>query len=169
MVREKGFQLVIPLMERFPDHELKIAGAGPYEGRLRAMASHLTNIQFLGLLDDPALKRLFRKAIAVIVPSLFYETFGYVSLEAFSQGTPALVRNCGALPELIEQSGGGMVFQDSEDLYLNMKKLIADVDLCERLGQKGLQAARTTWSEDRHLEHYLELIHQIETKKYKKK
>jgi glycosyltransferase involved in cell wall biosynthesis len=165
MVKEKGFHMVIPLMERFPDCDLKIAGTGPSEDRLRTMASHLSNIHFLGLLDYPALQELFRRAVAVIVPSLFYETFGYVSLEAFSQGTPALVRNCGALPELIEQSGGGFVFKDPEELVSGMKKLITDADLRKELGMKGLKAARTIWSEEQHLKNYLKLIHQVQTKK----
>jgi len=162
MVKEKGFQLVIPLMELFPDYDLKIAGTGPYENRLRKMASHLPNIYFLGLLDYPRLQGLFREAIAVIVPSLFYETFGYVSLEAFSQETPALVQNCGALPELIEQSGAGIIFENREELVTAMKKLATDVHLRKKLGKKGLKAARTTWSEDQHLMQYLKLIKKIQ-------
>jgi glycosyltransferase involved in cell wall biosynthesis len=42
------------------------------------------------------------------VPSVFWETWGDVVPEAWSQGVPMLVSDPGALPELVAD-GGGMV------------------------------------------------------------
>src|SRR5262249_12690157 len=80
----KGFQRVIPLMRYLPEVDLRIAGTGPHEGELKSLAADLPNVHFEGLLGGEALARLFRSARAVVVPSLFPETFGYVVLEAFA-------------------------------------------------------------------------------------
>src|SRR5262249_50666074 len=95
LVRMKGFQRLIPLMRYLPEVDLRIAGTGPYEMDLRALARGLPNVRFEGLLGGPGLAQLFRSARAVVVPSLFPETFGYVVLEAFAVGTPVVVHEGG--------------------------------------------------------------------------
>ena len=62
------------------------------------MSENLPHVHFLGHLQSQELKCLYKGAIAVIVPSLCYETFGLVSIEAFSK-TPAIVRNLGGIAE----------------------------------------------------------------------
>jgi glycosyltransferase involved in cell wall biosynthesis len=42
------------------------------------------------------------------VPSLSFEVFALVILEAFMQQTPVLVRNIGGMPEIIQESSGGL-------------------------------------------------------------
>src|SRR5207302_6093572 len=110
----KGFQDAIDAMRRLPGLDLRIAGAGQYEPALRERARGLPNVHFEGRLDAAQVAALFRGARAVVVPSLVYETFGYVVLEAFHERTPVVVRDFGALPELVAESGGGLVF-DSQD------------------------------------------------------
>src|SRR5262249_22978927 len=112
LVKMKGFQKLIPLMRLLPEVDLRIAGTGPFEGRLRAEARGLPNVRFEGLLSGPALARLFHGARAVVVPSLFPETFGYVVLEAFAVRTPVVVhQGGGALNETGVASGGGLGYQ----------------------------------------------------------
>ena len=109
LVKMKGFQRLIPLMSYLPEVDLRIAGTGPYEAELKALAAGLPNVRFEGLLGGAALARLFRSARAVVVPSLFPETFGYVVLEAFAVGTPVVVHEGGgALYETGFLSGGGL-------------------------------------------------------------
>jgi glycosyltransferase involved in cell wall biosynthesis len=154
----KGFQDAIAAMRRLPGVDLRIAGSGRYEGRLRALAEGLDNVHFEGRLDASRLAALFRGARAVVVPSLVYETFGYVVLEAFAEGTPVVVRNLGALPELVEESGGGLVFETGEELVQAIERLAFDESLRRSLGARGLAARQGVWSEARHLEQYLDLI-----------
>src|ERR1700735_2473925 len=49
LVRMKGFQRLIPLMRLLPEVDLRIAGAGPEEGRLRDLAADEPNVKFEGL------------------------------------------------------------------------------------------------------------------------
>jgi glycosyltransferase involved in cell wall biosynthesis len=154
----KGFQDVIEAIRRLPRLDLRIAGSGQYESALRARARGLANVHFEGRLDAAQVAALFRGARAVVVPSLVYETFGYVVLEAFAEATPVIVRNLGALPELAEESQGGLVFDSQESLIAWLGRLVTDDELRDTLGANGLRARREIWSEARHLESYLALI-----------
>ena len=59
LVKMKGFQCLIPLMRYLPEVDLRIAGAGPYEPALRALAVNLPNVRFEGLLGGPRLPLYF--------------------------------------------------------------------------------------------------------------
>lgn len=154
----KGFQDAIDAMRRLPEMDLRIAGTGQYEGELRRRAGGLTNVHFEGRLDAAQVAALFRGARAVVVPSLVFETFGYVVLEAFAEGTPIVARDLGALPELVAESRGGLVFRSPEGLVEALRRLAADDRLRAKLGANGLEARRRVWSEERHLGRYFELI-----------
>ena len=147
-------------MRRLPHLDLRIAGSGPFEGELRRLAEGLTNVHFEGRLDSSGVAALFRGAVAVAVPSLVYETFGYVVLEAFAEKTPVVVRDLGALPELVAESGGGLVFRTQDELVGALEKLAGDDDLRIRLGCDGYLARHGLWSEAEHLERYFALIEQ---------
>lgn len=155
----KGFQDAIDAMRDLPHVDFRIAGSGHYERDLRARANGLENVFFEGRLDAPRVAALFRGAQGVVVPSKVYETFGYVVLEAFAEGTPVIVRRLGALPELVEESQGGLVFDTTTGLVRAVEKIVGDSALRHRLGENGRTARNGVWSESYHLDRYFELIH----------
>ncbi|HEX8199306.1 MAG TPA: glycosyltransferase family 4 protein [Isosphaeraceae bacterium] len=159
LVKMKGFQRLIPLMKYLPEVDLRIAGAGPYEARLRALARGRPNVRFEGLLGGPELARLFHGARAVVVPSLFPETFGYVVLEAFAVRTPVVVhQGAGALHETGVASGGGLGYRTDAELLLALRRLVHDDDLRDELAHRGFALRTGEWSEAAHLDRYFDLI-----------
>jgi glycosyltransferase involved in cell wall biosynthesis len=155
----KGFQRLIPLMRYLPEVDLRIAGAGPLESELRGLAAELPNVHFEGLLGGSALARLFRGARAVVVPSLFPETFGYVVLEAFAVGTPVVVHEGGgALYETGVLSGGGLGYRTDGEFLLALRRIIHDEELRADLASRGFAQRIGEWSEAEHVHRYFELI-----------
>lgn len=155
LVPEKGFGPLIEAMRPVPEVDLVLAGAGPEGAGLRRAARDLPNVRFTGLLDPPELGRLFAGARAVVVPSLFYETFGYVVAEAAAVGTPAIVHDRGAPPELVRTGGGGLVYRDEGELVDAIRRLGTDHRLRAELGGRARTAAATLWSEKLHIDRYL--------------
>ncbi len=97
---------------------------------------------------------LYYHAVACIIPSITYETFGMTSVEAFARKTPTIARDLGALPEVIEESGGGFVYRTDEEL-LNAMRRIADAPaLRDDLGQRGYNAFLQHWRREAHLSAY---------------
>ena len=169
LVKMKGFQRLIPLMRFLPEVDLHIAGTGPYEPALRATAAELPNVRFEGLLGGQALAALFRHARAVVVPSLFPETFGYVVLEAFAVGTPVIVHEGGgALYETGFLSGGGLAYRSDTELLTAMRRMVHDRALHDELAARGVAMRMGPWSETEHVDEYLRLIDQSQSARQRK-
>jgi glycosyltransferase involved in cell wall biosynthesis len=159
LVAMKGFQKLIPMMRYLPEVDLRIAGTGPYEFHLKRLAEGLPNVKFEGLLSGDSLGKLFHGARAVVVPSLFPETFGYVVLEAFAVHTPVVVNlGGGALAETGVQSGGGLGYETDSEMLLALRRIVYDDDLREELADAGHKIRRGDWSEAAHIDRYLGLI-----------
>lgn len=166
LVRMKGFQRLIPMMRYLPEVDLKIAGTGPYEPELRGLAHGLPNVQFVGLQGRDGLRRLFHGARAVVVPSLFPETFGYVVLEAFAVRTPVVVHlDGGAIAETGVESGGGLGYRTDAEMLLALRRIVHDPDLRDELAHEGYTVRTNEWSEAAHLDRYLGLIGSIRARK----
>jgi glycosyltransferase involved in cell wall biosynthesis len=95
------------------------------------------------------------------VPSLTFETFGIIIIEAFARKTPVIVRDLGALPEVVEDSGGGFVFRTDEELLQAIQQLTSSPQLRAELGQKGYETFVRLWSREAHLQQYYALIDRL--------
>jgi len=162
----KGLQTVIPLWSQIHDADLLIAGTGAYEGVLRTMAGSNPQIRFLGGQPQKALGALYHHAIATIVPSLTYETFGMITLESFARRTPVIARDLGPLPEVIEETGGGLLFRDDTDLLATVTRLARHAGLRDELGRRGYEGFLASWTREVHLQRYFELIESVAIRKF---
>jgi glycosyltransferase involved in cell wall biosynthesis len=158
LTRMKGLQTLIPVFRSYPDADLLVVGSGELEAELRASARNAPNIKFLGALPPDRLEPLYRNAIALIMPSVGYEAFGIVLLEALANTTPVIVRVLGAMPEVVEASGGGLVYRDDTELVDAMRTLQMSPEKRARLGALGYGAFQRLWSEQAHLSRYFEII-----------
>lgn len=156
----KGVQFLIEQFRTYRNADLLIAGAGDYENELRNSATGLEHIHFLGRVTPAHLKSLYQGAIAALVPSLCYETFGLVALEAFAQGTPAVVNNLGALPEVVK-NGGGLTYNNAEELIASMERLRTDTPFRAALGQSATDNLLSNYTQQRHLDEYYGMIAQL--------
>jgi glycosyltransferase involved in cell wall biosynthesis len=156
----KGPQTLIPALRQVPGAELWIAGAGDLESSLRKAAEGAP-VRFLGWQGPEELAQLYRGATAVIVPSQTFEMFGLVTLEALQQGTPIIVHDRGALPEIIEASGGGVIYSNETELVEQMKRFLADREFRDRLGKTGQAAVEERWGVERYVDRYENLIRSL--------
>jgi glycosyltransferase involved in cell wall biosynthesis len=154
----KGVQDLLALFAGYRQADLVVAGTGSYAPALREQARGLPHVTFLGPVHPSALGGLYARALAVLVPSLCYETFGLAAAEALAHGTPAVVRRIGALPEVIDQSGAGYSFRTLEECRQALERLRCQPGLRADLGRRGLLAARRYWSAEAHLDRYLGLV-----------
>ncbi len=160
----KGLQTLIPVFRRYRKAQLWIAGSGTHEARLRQLAAGSDTIRFLGYQSERALQALYRQAVAIIVPSIWFEVFGLVVLEAFRQGTPAIVSNRGGMSELIEESGGGFVYNTEAELTAALDQLLTTPSLRQRLSRCAYQAYQEKWTVDTHVQQYLTLVRDLQAR-----
>jgi glycosyltransferase involved in cell wall biosynthesis len=156
--RIKGLADVIPLFEHYRDADLLIAGDGQEASNLKLLASRAPGVRFLGRLTPPDLRRYYRHARALIVPSVCFETFGIILIEAFSQSAPVIARRIGPFPEIVDQAQAGELFDGPEELLAAMRRLQSDSALRARLGRSGYDAYRRYWSESAVIPRYLDIV-----------
>lgn len=162
----KGLQTLIDVWKRAPDVDLLVVGAGNYEPELRAQAADNPRIHFLGAKSQRELGALYFYAQACIVPSITYETFGIIIIEAFARKTPVIVRDLGALPEVVNDSGGGFIYRNDDELIAALNQLATASALRDELGEKGYRAFAQTWSREAHLQMYFDLLRELAVKKF---
>lgn len=90
--------------------KLKIAGTGPSEAEIRALAGDSTSIEFLGYVSGDALWRLVREARAVVLPSQWYENAPLSVLESYASGKPVIGARVGGIVEMIRDGESGFLF-----------------------------------------------------------
>ena len=169
----KGLHTLIPVFLRQSKVQLWIAGTGSEEAALRELTRGDSKIRFLGHQSAPALRLLYRDAIAVLYPSINFQVglpesstssgqgAPLVIMEAFSQKTPVIASNIGSIPALLEQTGGGLVYSTEQELLAAMDRLLSDLAHRRELGLRAYAAYRANWTAEAHLDRYFGLIDEI--------
>jgi glycosyltransferase involved in cell wall biosynthesis len=143
----KGLQDVFPAFEKYPDADFLILGDGDYSEPLKSLAAGNERVKFLGRKTLDELNAYYRNALGLIVPSVCYETFGIILIEAFRLGTPVIARRLGPFPEIVETSGGGMLFETETDLLAAMRALQRDPGQRAALSGSARAGFEKYWSE----------------------
>jgi glycosyltransferase involved in cell wall biosynthesis len=154
----KGLDTVIPVFREYTGADLLVAGDGTQAAALAALAGNSGRVRFLGRLRVDTLASYYRHALALIVPSVGFETFGIILIEAFQNGTPVIARRIGPFPEIVELARAGELFESSADLVAAMRKIQGDPAYRERLSRNGADAVRRYWSEDAVVPRYLDIV-----------
>jgi glycosyltransferase involved in cell wall biosynthesis len=151
---------ILELAEEFsqlPEYDLLVLGEGDLLRKLRARYAQYSNLRFLGAVPHDEVVSMYRRATAVIVPSLAPEVFPLSIIEALACGTPAIVRNAGGTREAIDQTGGGIVYKSSAELHQALQRLTTET-IRRNLAERAREGYRRHYSQEVYLERYLSLI-----------
>jgi glycosyltransferase involved in cell wall biosynthesis len=139
LVADKGFDMAVRAA-RGAAVPLRIAGAGPDEPRLRALASD-GDVRFLGRLDGAALARERRGAAVLLAPSRSDDPCPMSVVEALAGGLPVLGSDRGGLPELVGD-GAALPSEDLAAWIGALRALWADPARRAAAGAAALSRAR---------------------------
>ena len=146
---EKGIGVLLAAMGKLPGLKLKVIGEGPMEKKLKDFCSlaQLANVRFLGHLEHSAVMEEIRTSRFVVVPSIFYEPFGYLPIEAACMGKPVIASRIGALPEIVSEGETGALVApgDASALASAIASLAADEPAIRRMGKAARALAETAF------------------------
>jgi glycosyltransferase involved in cell wall biosynthesis len=149
---EKGILTLLAAAERFRGAAIHIAGDGELRGEVAARAEGLPHVTLHGHLAQDEVARLQRGALAVVVPSEWYENLPLAILEAFAAGKPAVAAAVGGIPELVRDGETGILFApgDAAGLARALESAAGDPGALAAMGARARAAARAAHDPGRH-------------------
>jgi glycosyltransferase involved in cell wall biosynthesis len=154
---EKGLDTLIAAWRQVaqPAIKLRIVGDGPDAQRLRTSTANEASIEWLGHRPQSEISQLMRASLALVVPSVWYEMFGLVAIEAFAAGTPVIASDIGSLSEIVERDRAGLLVPpgDADELARAITWMTEHPFEARTLGRQARRAyeQRYTAAENLHL------------------
>ena len=114
-----------------------------YENHIRARMGNNPSIILHGKYARDQLGPILSKLDIVVVPSIWYENAPLVIQESFATKTPVIATNLGGMSEAVTHEINGLLFErnDSDDLARQLKRVVDEQDLLERL-KRGIPSVR---------------------------
>jgi len=109
---EKGVKTLLAAWQAYPAlPPLKILGDGPLANEVQASQAADPRIEWLGRLEPTEVNRVVALAQALVMPSVWFETFGRTIAEAYACRTPVIASRLGAMRELVDEDRTGLFFE----------------------------------------------------------
>lgn len=161
----KGLHILIEAYQRIlattPEAELVVIGTlrnGLARNTLRDLGLE-ERVQFKSDLSREQMAQEFRTAWVAVTPS-FYEGFGLPAAEAMSCGTPVVVTDGGALPEVAGSAGIIVPKGDPEALAAAIGRLLKDPSHHAEVAAACRARAEARFNWNRIAPHYLDFFEQ---------
>ena len=157
--------------EQLPPLRLEIAGylaSGdkPYLHQIEQSlkAAGLGNrYAYRGELDRPQKIDFLQSLDVMSVPTVYRESKGISVLEAMANGVPVVLPAHGAFPELINETGGGLLHEpeNTQSLVAALRRLITDHDFNQACSARASQAIRQEYTAAKMARQTIELYKQV--------
>jgi glycosyltransferase involved in cell wall biosynthesis len=154
LVAEKGIDTAVRAIAQVPQARLVLAGVGPLENALRALAATLhvaDRIHFLGGFPSDQIPTVLRGLDGLILPSRttrrWKEQFGRVLIEAMAADVPVIGSNSGEIPNVIGDAG--LVFAEGNvgDCARALRVLL-DAEGRRKLAIRGAARVRACYDQN---------------------
>ncbi len=132
------------VLARHPEAMLVIAGHGRLEQELKHQVVDgglSDSVRFAGFVEEGKLVDYYQAADLFVLPSVAFEGFGMVTLEALACGTPALGTPIGATPEILKPLAPQLVLRGTRPAALRrgmgmMLEWLSDTRAAEELRKR---------------------------------
>ena len=117
---------------------------------------------FHGFIENKKdLEKIIDRCSYVIFPSIWYEVFGLVIIEAMNRGLPVIASNIGAIPELIKDGYNGFLFEpgDVDSLHSIIENLVNLKKISSNLSKNAIDSSKN-FSMEKHLKSILDIYNQ---------
>jgi len=151
LAEEKGVGVLLRAAALRPGM-IRVAGDGPLQS-LAKRAGAVGDIEYLGPLERlPVLEEL-RRAIALVLPSIWPDAAPRARVEAYATGTPVIASRIGSLAEIVEDGVTGMLAEahDAEGLGERLRWAACHPQEMDEMGSRARHQYETRFRGPTHL------------------
>ena len=120
-------------------------------------------IEFLTNLDYSDLDEYYKKAFAVVFPSINPESFGLVGIEAMSFGRPVVAFDSGGPRDWLVNNETGFLVKrgDIRGLADRISQLLGDESLSTDMGRNGMERVERLYRKDMHIKQLIKIYEEV--------
>jgi glycosyltransferase involved in cell wall biosynthesis len=165
---EKGCWTLIHAFEQLPQVQLKLVGTGPMELEIRNYIRNkgIQNIEMLGFKAGAEKWEILRNALALVLPSEWYENFPVTALEGYMAAKPVVASRIGGLPYIVEEGKTGLLFETGNvgELVQRVQYLVGHPAEAEVMGRRGRMLTETKYGPDEGYKNLMGIFSQVRGK-----
>ncbi len=161
---EKGVHVLIDAWKKWSTEApmLDIIGDGPDRSFLERESGGLDNtgkIRFNGQLPFEETQKMLSRSRLLILPSLSFEGFPMVIMEAFSLGIPVAASRLGSIPCIVNDEVNGRLFipGDPDDLYRVVRGLWTEQEKLSRMAAAARSEFEEKYTSEKNYERLMEI------------
>jgi glycosyltransferase involved in cell wall biosynthesis len=168
LVGSKGARTLLEAVDRLRERSIavsvEVVGDGPERGALEAQVADYKlseQVRFRGVLAPAEVRRVLQSVDAVVMPSLYEESFGLVCAEGMASGCVPVVSEVGTLREVVGTTGLKFKPGDVDGLVECLKRICGDQDLVRMLGMEAWRRVRSTFTVDHMIDEHIALYRDV--------
>ncbi len=158
---EKGVDALVEAARGLPEIRFKAAGA--FDRMKALVADSPENFEFIGLVKYEKISEFYKLSRAVLLPSVWFEGFPMILLEAMLTAKPIIASRIGGIPEIVEDGVTGLLFEpgNADELAAKVKTLWENPDLCRQMGQAGRKKALREYSSEKYYSRLMDVYNKV--------
>jgi glycosyltransferase involved in cell wall biosynthesis len=155
---EKGIGVLAQASAALAAGSVEVAGEGPLLDAVHAAPG----LKSLGALKPDAVARAMGGALALVMPSLWFENFPRTLVEAYAAGLPVIASRLGAMAELVEDGVTGLLAEpgDTQDWAAKMRWALEHPVEMARMGDAARARYDALYTPRRNLAQLLDIYQQ---------
>ncbi len=156
---EKGIATLVQAAQMASAAKITVIGEGPCHQKL---INH-SNIDLKGFLERDAVRSAMRRAACLILPSICYETFGLVVMEAFANNLPVITSRLGALSDLVKDGQTGLLFEpgNAKDLAQKLGWVLDHPEALHRMGEAARAEYESKYTPEISYKQLISIYHEV--------
>lgn len=168
--KHKGVQYLIQafpsILKQIPSAKLHVVGEGEERNNLEKLVKKLKiekEVVFHGKVPHEHIQQFYQKANVVVFPSICFEQFGLVGLEAMACGRPAVGSNIGGVSEWIDHGKTGFLVEQGSTVQIGEKviQILSDEEMAIKMGESARRKAKKNFTVEKHFKKLMQIYESL--------
>ncbi|MEW8439921.1 MAG: glycosyltransferase family 4 protein [Candidatus Thiodiazotropha taylori] len=152
---EKGISLLLDALSKLNGFKVTVIGEGPE----LPLVQNNKNIKYIGKLTNESVLKKMSSALALLIPSICYENFPRIIVEAYSCGLPVIASSIGSIKNIVDDGETGLLFDpiSSTDMATKINWAVCNQEEMNKMGLKARKKYENEYTEEKNYKQLIDI------------